>query len=60
MKTDENVKIINEIEEHTTKELKNKREINNVWFENNEENKNTKKTHGHSGKEKNVIVERND
>ena len=30
-----------------------------MWFENNEEDKNTKKMHGHSGKEKNSAVERN-
>ena len=30
-----------------------------MWFENKEENKNTKKTHGCSGEENNITVERN-
>ena len=58
MKSDENLKSINDVEEHTTKELKKKTETSSAWFKNNEEKKHAKKAHGHGGKEKKSAFEK--
>ena len=36
MKSDENSKSVNDVEEHMMKELKNKKETTNVWFKQSE------------------------
>ena len=59
MKSDGNSESVNCVEEHTMKELKTKKEIATVWFEQSGENKDDKKTNWDSDINKNIEVKRN-
>ena len=54
MKSNENLKCVDGVEKHVTKELKKKTETSNVWFKKNELKKHAKKARGHSRKHKRV------